>query len=421
MNNSFFYLSKKDPEEGFECDLSTVAGPVIGQPPDGPNGLEDLRYARVLVASHLALHLRNKLETEYGYTSTCGIASNKVLSKLAGAVNKPRNQTTVLAFTDDDIQSFMDKHTLRKVPGIGFKMAHLLDTHIKMEHQEADSHSFESDVTVGDARLHPDVTAAFLEKLFTGPGAEKGVGSRIWGLLHGIDPTEVKVASEMPSQISIEDTYKGLESIPDITAELFKLSCSLIRRMRIDLLVDDEAAEQAGSKRWIARPKTLRLAVRWWSANGGRQQDFNRVSKSGLLPTFVFEVASDIEDMAQQLVAETLLPMLRRLQAEHKRPWNLQLINICAANMIAGAADDKNGIGRDISVMFRRQDEVLRPWKVTNISSSETDSESDVDMLNDAANEDSWAETIGQQCHICGQPIPSFALPAHKRFHETST
>lgn len=378
------------------------------------------------------MYLRNKLETDYGYTSTCGIGTNKVLSKLAGSVHKPRNQTTLLLLTDLEVTNFMDPHALRKVPGIGFKMAHLLDSHITMVQNESDSHSFESDVTVGDARLHSDITPSFLETLLAGPGAEKGVGARVWGLLHGVDYSEVKSVSDVPSQISIEDTYKGLETVPDITAELFKLSCSLIRRMRVDLLVEDVHAEEAGAQRWAARPRTLRLAIRWWSADGSRQhQDFSRISKSGPLNPFVFDIKADIEELAQRLVSESLLPMLRRIHAEQNRKWNLQLINICVANMVAGAADDKNGSGRDISVMFRKQDEVLRPWKVVDETPDEIgshhskeldlddDDDDDDELLDEMNDDESWHDAVGDSCPICGHVIPTFAKSAHARFHET--
>lgn len=416
-------MSNKDPELGFTCDLSSVAGPTMGDVPTKQQ-MEDLTYLRLLLGSHFAMYLRTKLEKDFGYTSTCGIATNKVLSKLAGSKNKPSNQTTLLSLSEDAIAAFMDQHKLRQVPGLGFKMVQRIESHItQQQKQDMDITQFDSVLHVGEVKNHADINAAFLEKLLAGPGAEKGCGARVWGLLHGVDTSEVKETGDVPSQISIEDTYKGLETLPRITEELFKLSCSLIRRMRIDLVHEEDDTEGL-TKKWRARPKTLRLSVRWWSIHGARNgSDFSRVSKSSPLPKFVFDIEDDMEEQAQRLVSEALLPLIRKLQAEQDRRWNLQLINICVANMEATAADDKHGIGRDISVMFKRQDEVLRPWKITD--SPPGDKRPEVVPVQPAEleleEEFEWEDAVGDSCHLCGNSIPEFAKEAHMRFHQMAT
>lgn len=422
MAESFFYLSKKDPEVGFTCDLTAIAGCVVGTSAENVD-LESPVYLRHLLGSHLAQYLRLKLEQDFGYTSTCGISTNKLLSKLVGGKNKPQNQTTLLALTDDAIVNFVDGHKLRTIPGMGSKITHLLESHIMSKEIEQDSGPFDSLVTAREARLHPTISPSFLETLLGGPGAERGIGSRVWGLLHGVDPTEVKETNDVPSQISIEDTYKGLETVPRITEELHKLSCSLIRRMRVDLVVLDHGSDIPGSRKWIARPKTLRLSIRSWPKSDASQtQNFSRVSRSGPLPSFVFDLKVDIDEIAQQLVAEALLPLLRRLQSERGQTWNLQLINICAANMVAGATDDKTGAGRDIAVMFKRQDEILAPWRI--MSDAATDNEQNVEdepegsVPEDLDSDISWEATDNSICTICGHSIPSFALSAHSRYHE---
>jgi DNA polymerase iota len=423
MAESFFYLSKKDPELGFTCDLTAIAGCVVGVIADSVD-LESPTYLRHLLGSHLAQYLRLKLEQDFGYTSTCGISTNKLLSKLVGSKNKPQNQTTLLALTDDDIISFVDGHKLRTIAGMGSKITHLLESHVMSKEIETDSGPFDSLVTAREARLHPTVSPSFLETLLGGPGAERGIGSRVWGFLHGVDPTEVKEANDVPSQISIEDTYRSLETIPRITEELHKLSCSLIRRMRVDLVVLDYGSDIPGSQKWIARPKTLRLSTRSWPKSDASQtQNFSRVSRSGPLPNFVFDLKADIDEIAQQLVAEALLPLLRRLQNEKGQTWNLQLINICAANMVAGVTDDKTGAGRDIAVMFRKQDEVLAPWRVTSDAADEDEQIAGDEAEGSVPAEDSdsdisWEATDSSICVICGHSIPSFALSAHLRYHE---
>src|SRR5690349_14470847 len=120
LADSFFCLSKADPGVGFGCDLTSIPGCVAGPPaPDSP--LEHHGYLRLLLASHLAQYLRREVETAFGYTATCGIATNKLLSKLVGSCNKPRNQTTLLALRDEDVVAFVDGHEIRQIPGLGIK------------------------------------------------------------------------------------------------------------------------------------------------------------------------------------------------------------------------------------------------------------------------------------------------------------
>jgi DNA polymerase iota len=427
LDTHFFQLSKTDPMFGFTCDLTSIAGCTIvpsDTTTDQADLLDNSLYLRLLLASHLAFYLRQRLEEDFGYTSTCGISTNKVLSKLSGSKNKPRNQTTLLALGEHDAASFIGEHQLRQIPGVGHKMAQVLENHVTGQHIDVDSHTFESRVTAKAAREHPDMSPATIETLLAGPGSEKGVGSRIWALLHGVDYTDVKEASEVPSQISIEDTYKGLETLAEITQELHKLSYSLVRRLRVDLLANElDANVESGddAQKWIARPKTLRLTIRSWPA-AGKSESLNyssRISRSAPLPGIMFDLKMDMESIADRLVTEALLPLLRRLQSEKGQKWNLQLINICAANMVLGAAEDKSGAGRDIANMFRTQDEVLRPWRVETgrRSGGEGGGHASDTAEEEAEQEETWAADENPTCEQCGHPVPSFAWSAHVRFH----
>ena len=422
LTDSFFHLSPTNPEHGFRCDVTSIAGCVEGStssPTQTASLLDSPAYLRLLLGSHLALYLRTKLEDDFGYTSTCGISHNKVLSKLVGAKNKPRNQTTLLALNEDGALAFMDKHVMRTVPGIGFKMASTLEAHVTgVEPETTDSHSFESRLTVGDVRTSPKITPGSIEALLAGPGADRGVGSRLWALLHGVDPIEVKEASDIPSQLSIEDTYGGLATMPQIIEELHKLSQSLVRRMRVDLRAPEDQLDPTGEQRWIAHPKTLRLSIRsWHQMHGG---SYNRHSRSGSLPVFVFDQHIDLERIAERLVVESLVPLLRRLQSERGPRWNIQLINICVANMAPAAATSKAAVGRDIANMFKNQDEALKPWKVLEDQdeSEIRPEDDDATVLSEADADEAWETTENHSCPTCGHSIPSFALHAHSRYHD---
>lgn len=375
--DSFFYLSRTDPAGGgFSYDASSFAGcvhapeDVAGAAHGGHAGfLDNPLYRRLLVASHLAHYLRMKIEDE-GYTTACGIATNKLLAKLVGNKNKPRNQTTLLGLSPDIIHAFIDEHNLRKIPGIGSKTTRILEAFIHEKPIDPDTHTLESSLTAFQVRTHPPLQPpSVLEHLLGGPGTERGLPAKIWSLLHGVDDAPVKPARDVPTQISIEDTYRGLNEPSDIRRELHLVTASLLRRMLIDLVEDDDNPQPQpqptspppiAPRKWLAHPKTLRLTTRPYTAPAdGKPYDWSRTSRSVPLPGFVFNLATDpVEQTAQRLVAETLMPLFQRMNPA-PRGWNTGLINVCVTNM---AGEGGGGGTRDIGDMFRRQGGVRREF-----------------------------------------------------------
>lgn len=481
LPHSFFQLSRHDLEKGFVFDGTRFCGctePFLNQE-DITLALDNPLCVRLMLASHLAGHLRHRIEEEFGYTSSGGISTNKLLAKMVGSVHKPKNQTTLLSLHEDDIQNFMDRHKLRKVPGIGSRIAHLIQDHVipAKESVTYDPHNMDTGakVTVGQVRQYPFMSADQLERILDRPGAERGGGEKIWSLLHGVDNSEVKEASDVPTQISIEDTYmsRPLNTPAEILRELCALSTSLVRRMRTDLTVDDDSAypsngpaadtastptiqssKQLNQLCWAAYPKTLRLSTRT-RPKSGNPENFSRSSRSQSLPSFVLNFKDEsVEAIGERLATDVLLPLFRRLNPE-RQGWNLALINICVTNMVmvAGPGEGGNGgptgfKGRNIASMFRTQEDKLREWTVydptpvndapvasTNVeefaenatwtedekggSEEEEYLSMEVDPVSldpDAA--DAWEEEDeSYRCHICGHAIPVFAIPAHERFH----
>lgn len=456
LSDSFFCLSRDDPQKGFGFDATSIAGCVTGNGHGEDNHGNPL-YVRLILASHLARYLRLKVE-EQGYTSACGISTNKVLSKLVGSVNKPRNQTTLLSLLEDEILAFMGSHGLRKVPGIGGKTTHVLEGYfLGAENAKTDTYTHGSTLTVGELRTRSEVSPQMLERLLgSRPGSEKGIGDKVWALLHGVGDTDVKIASNIPTQISIEDTYPGpkggLNTPSEIERELLKLAASLLRRVYIDLTEIEETVDGAQPsvnglqrRRWLARPRTLRLATRpKTSLSDGKPYNWARASRSLPLPTFFFQ---DIDDatIVRRLVTETLLPMFHKLNPDKSEGWNIGMINICAANMTLTATEDTAGSGRDISQMFRRQDDVLREFRVYDRSDEvplqvvmeadqQRDGNSETEDMKSAPSDDHmeayhdeisdaeiepWNGQDGSQaCTRCGHYLPSFAVTAHQRYHD---
>lgn len=244
------------------------------------------------------------------------------------------------------------------------------------------------------------------------------------------------------------------------------LAGSLIKRMRLDLTTfadDDDVGtlsdaeddqnhdgNASQSRRWIAHPRTLRLSTRPrppLNPDGTRPRTFTRISKSGSMPSFVFSLITNVDVLSDKLVEETLMPLFRKLHPE-KSGWNLSLVNICATSMSMTAGDSKDGAGRDISRMFRRQKDVLKDWKVEDVDMAPSDDEDGFEQQPRAVQEfsedhrldghcgsedlrqstqesytgdDAWDSgednPLGDACRVCGAVMPSFAMLAHERFH----
>lgn len=454
MSNGFFCLDKHDPTVGFTCDATVAFGPTY--PASAANAASDdpTLYRRLVLGSHLARHLRHRLAAEKGYTATVGISTNKLLSKLVGNVNKPQSQTTLVPPyqprlpEDSNVIAFMDGHDIGKVPGIGFKLSQKIRAHL-LGRQPAFQQGLvyggtKENVTVHDVRVSAGMGPNLLQEILGGPGSEKGIGGRVWGLLYGVDVSDVGKAKSVPSQISIEDSYIRLDTIEEVRKQLLMLSRRLIERMHIDLTEEDEEAPEQ-PRRWLAHPRVLRLSTRPrppLNADGTRSRTFKRISRSCPAPSFLFNLSENVEALAEKLVAEIIMPSFRKLHPE-KSGWNLSLVNIAIANMVETASETVAGRGRDIGKMFRNQEEVLKDWQVATDSGSSDEEvvdtneghtspaleDSNVGWTSDEAEkpiaaglEAGWESDeddrgSSQQCNTCGAVLPSFAMAAHKRFH----
>ena len=69
-------------------------------------------------AAHLAQQLKNSLRSTVKLSSTVGISSNKLVSKIASDYKKPDGLTIV---EPENIESFLDPLPIRVIPGIGKK------------------------------------------------------------------------------------------------------------------------------------------------------------------------------------------------------------------------------------------------------------------------------------------------------------
>ncbi|KFX94716.1 hypothetical protein V490_04239 [Pseudogymnoascus sp. VKM F-3557] len=472
LSNAFFNLSRDDPTIGFSFDASKTAGheyPEVSGTAAETAAKDQELLVRLRIGSHLAQHLRHRLEEDKGYTSTVGISTSKLLAKLAGNLHKPKAQTTLMppyettshedpAEQTSTVIAFLDTHDIGKIPGIGFKMSQKIREYVLGRKPELKDESnpwvVKDSVSVRDVRLFPDIGPNLLEEILGGLGAERGIGTKTWALINGIDESEVQTLKRVPTQISIEDSYRGISTLPEVWKELRILATSLINRMHTDLLESDE--DNVGKKRWLAHPKTIRLSTRPQlprNPDGTRARGFNRISRSCPLPNFIFSLREGVDALVEKLVLETLIPLFHRLH--DGKGWSLNLINICVANMVETASETVKGRGRDIGRMFKHQEETLKEWKVEDkdvppdwvakhheandggrshaltraepsagddaIIKGATGSEDVIPMTQDAVDDETIyldEESDSGKCSICNAIMPAFAMAAHERYHE---
>lgn len=441
LANSFFCLDQLDPTVGFSFDATSIFGPTF--PPEGLAGVAfdqtsaeaDLQL-RLTLGSHLARYFRHELESQHGYTATVGISVTKVAAKLVGNANKPRNQTTLLPPYDplglpaSTLTRFMDAHDLGKVPGIGFKLAQKIRAKVLGRPAALDEGlvygGTKEAISVGDVRRFPGMGLEMLESILSGPGAPKGIGVKVWELLLGVDSEEVKKARNVPQTLSQEDSYmRHLQTFEQVRQQLTILSRRLIVRMRVDLAEDDDEADGADpGRRWLAHPRTIRLSTRPRpppGPDGERSRTFHRISKSAPLPNFVFSLNEHGDALADKLVNETLIPLFRSLHQEKQvgSGWNLSLINIAVTNMVDTAFGSKDS-GRDIANMFRRQEEVLKDFRVVEEPTEGCATDGNHEQLDWDSAEGSEDDS-GQSwytCTVCQASMPVFARHVHEQYHQ---
>ena len=377
-----------------------------------------------------------------------------------------------MCYNVDSLTTFLDPHDISKIPGVGLKIADRIRGYI-LGPQPAlkDSLSYDHPkavVTVGDVRLHPNIGPETLEKILHGLGGAKGLGNRIFELIHGVDNTVVAKARTIPTQISIEDSYRRLDTLEKVEYELHKLSRSLIARMYLDLgepLEDDDGLLPKTSfvgavtrpkvkdatilgHRWLAIPRNLRLSTRLnadYNPEGIQLRSSNRVSRSVPFPPFVLSQGNP-QDLSLRLVKDVILPMFKKL---HHEQFEISLINVAAVNIIATPYDGRHSKGQDISRMFKQQGTIPRELSIDNSNTSrntdviyiassfrkdigvpsgggrtvdmtENQSNNLVNYNTDAGlwSDDDLQLRLGDTCKLCGATMPDFAKEAHLRFHQ---
>lgn len=403
-DQSFFRLSRTDPSVGFAFDWSILPGytyPPLASNYDFPS----LLHKRLFLGSCLASFIRAQILASYSHTCSAGISTSKLTAKLAGAVNKPDKQTLVLPGFE---AQFLGEHEIGKVPGVGHKTAEKIRGAAlgKLQNEYKHGEAQEA-VTVCDVR-----TSLSLSQLEALVGGNSGLGRKMWGWMHGIDDSKISAASTVPTQISIEDSFRPgkVTNFPELTRVLNQLTTKLLQRMHAELIAP-------GGEKWLAHPRNFRLSVRFHQKNPG----YSRISKSAIMPRYMFSLTTPVGANAERLVKEIALGLFKKLCTDKR--WELQLVNVAAANMVDGndgadvgkmlASKKEDWPEKEYEGWGRPSDDQVRDY-------SEEGKEEDSDWGDEDFSNGSGSTGFedNEPCRLCGVRFPDFAVKAHKRFHD---
>ncbi|KAK9237563.1 hypothetical protein V1525DRAFT_360314 [Lipomyces kononenkoae] len=391
----FFRMSQEDPSVGFSCQLESVAGNLAtGSIPEDFEG-DNLR---LVLGSHLCQYIRSQILGIKGYTSSGGVSINKTLAKTAGATHKPNQQTVLFP---EFAQDFLDKFDIGKIPWIGHKSKSVILDAIYKNHDPDRAR----DATVFNVR-HLANKQLFINSL------GQSSGEKLWDLLHGVDPTGVQPTPDIPTQISIEDSFRSLTSLIEVRTVLRRLSNSLLDRMHIDLM------DSNGD--WLGHPQTARLSTR--SRSTGYYG--SRSSRSDSLPSIVFSSSHSRDYILDYLVDRCWMPLFSKVIGDMKA-FDIVLLNVAVVNIekppskssdITSFFGKKHHVNNDIKdghieEPIAKRGKLAGEYAGLGEPGFEFPLQEDEDVIYEEC-------SYGESCVVCGQRIMSFALEAHMRFHE---
>lgn len=297
----------------------------------------------ILLASHLANHLRQAVRSSLGFPSSAGVGPSKMLAKLLSETHKPDGLTSwcwrsnagdVAGRVEEEKEArakWVADVDPAKVQGFGFKVLQKIREEIfpppippkapstsvasptspdppdlPLWAQRPPSSS--TPLTLGLMRSSPSMTPPILSQLFT-----PKEGSHLYGLLWGDDSAPVVMSPDWPAQIGCEDSFWEFGKGKGCTwtaweGEVRRIARNLVARLEGELkeAVPHHPTKRArvngsspvrdpSSSRWVQYPSRLRLTV--------MLRGVGRQSKTVAMPVEVFDDAKmDLATRAEKVV-----------------------------------------------------------------------------------------------------------------------
>lgn len=190
----------------------------------------------ILIGSEIVRGVRAAIREKLKYTSSAGIANNKMVSKLGSGYKKPNQQTVI---RNRAIRHFMSGFKFTKIRNLGGKLGDQV------------AHVFNTD-TVND------LLAVSVEQLKLRLGDDTGVW--VYNIIRGLDSSEVNPRTQIKSMLSAKSFNPGINTLEQGVRWLRVFVADIYSR-----LVEEGVLE---NKR---RPRTLNLHHRHGGQTRSRQ------------------------------------------------------------------------------------------------------------------------------------------------------
>ncbi|KAI5964773.1 eso1 [Candida pseudojiufengensis] len=250
-----------------------------------PPAIQDWDDITLLIGSQLLFKLRQTIYENLGYTTSAGLARNKLVAKLSGGFKKPDDQTII---RNCAINRFLSNFELNDITGLGGKLGESL---VKRFDVPPDQNSIayireNYDLKATKAQLKDDLELA----------------NKLYNIVRGLHPSELSYKVEVKSMTSTKNFRDNSPwTLEDAYGWLIVYAGDLTNRI-MDL--DNESMELSQTKfstrdkGILKRPKTVTIGI--------RSMAFVRQTRQMPLPFHkdLNKMRQSIQDCAYQLIRE---------------------------------------------------------------------------------------------------------------------
>ncbi|XP_047509867.1 DNA polymerase iota [Pieris napi] len=290
------------------CSNLTCTGHLYSEPQlDCPCGC----YTRLKIASQIASEIRQKILDELGFTTSAGVAHNKLLAKLICPLHKPNDQTVLCAEHASDFMATLQ--SVRAIPSIGSKTTETLIS--------------QNIISVSDLQ---QVSLDVLKKHFS-----SDMAVRLKNLSFGDDNTPVKQTGR-PQSIGLEDSFKTVS----VRSEVEEKFTALLQRLLILVREDGRI------------PVSLRVTLR---KKDVKRLSSHRESRQCQISPSIFTINSGIvtvTEAGQQKLLTIIMRLFTKLM-DLSKPFHLTLVGLAFTKFqerMTGRSSIVNYLMNDLSV-----------------------------------------------------------------------
>ncbi|CAG4931139.1 unnamed protein product [Parnassius apollo] len=268
-------------------------------------------HLRLKAASQIAKEMRKKLFDELGFTTSAGIAHNKLLAKLICPLHKPNDQTTI--FPEHGASFMSTMQSVRSIPSIGSKTTEALIS--------------QNIITVSDLQK---VSVDLLKKHFS-----SDMAVRLKNLSVGEDNTPVKQTGK-PQSIGLEDSFKTVS----VKSEVEERFSALLQRLLVLVREDGRI------------PVSLRVTLR---KKDVKRLSSHRESRQCQVSPSIFTInngAPTVTEAGQQKLMTLIMRLFNKL-IDLSKPFHLTLVGLAFTKFqerMTGRGSIVNYLMNDISV-----------------------------------------------------------------------